>query len=168
MKGKKDFTLITGEDSCNGDSGGPLIKIDSKNEYELIAISSNGYYGVLVGCTGQQTFVRVSMYLDWIQKNMEEFTDPSYDYYLDYETVVMIHEASAYIKPICWLVLWLLFICNVLLELLQYTVLLIGSLLLIKSAWNLAMLPSDKLQEAINDIKNKKKTMRRLLESDKN
>jgi len=53
-----------GQDSCRGDSGGPLT-INSKKNAEIVGLVS---FGVECGST-PGVYTRVSSYLDWISKN---------------------------------------------------------------------------------------------------
>ncbi|CAF1005670.1 unnamed protein product [Brachionus calyciflorus] len=58
-----------GVDSCQGDSGGPLYvrdQIDSSSRYVVAGVVS---YGIKCGVAGLPAiYVRVSAYLDWIEK----------------------------------------------------------------------------------------------------
>ena len=53
-----------GKDSCNIDSGGPLVTRDYRRGYSLIGVVSFGY-----GCAQPDSYgvyTEVSYYLDWI------------------------------------------------------------------------------------------------------
>ena len=73
---KDDFICASGikpfvEGVCSGDSGGPLMKIDTKNaDTQIIGIVS---MGVKYGCISviPDVYVRVSQYVPWINKNLE-------------------------------------------------------------------------------------------------
>jgi hypothetical protein len=63
-------------DSCNGDSGGPLMLPGSDNSFDLVGIVS---FGSTAGCAQGEypgVYTRVSRYLDWIvDKTGELVTD---------------------------------------------------------------------------------------------
>uniref|UniRef100_A0A669QZQ2 Enteropeptidase n=1 Tax=Phasianus colchicus TaxID=9054 RepID=A0A669QZQ2_PHACC len=61
-----------GVDSCQGDSGGPLMSEDG-NQWVLVGVTSFGYECALAQRPG--VYVRVAMFVDWIQKII---------YYLDF------------------------------------------------------------------------------------
>ena len=59
-----------GKSPCFGDSGGPLVCGDDKNRAVLTGIVSHG----LKDCGSEAlpaVYTRVTHYLSWIQKNME-------------------------------------------------------------------------------------------------
>ena len=68
------------------------------HNYQVVGVASNMFYGI--SCTGQTVFARVSMYVPWIEKNVDEFVDSHYDYYFDYETVTTIISS---VKLIFWM-----------------------------------------------------------------
>ena len=68
------------------------------HNYEVVGVASNIFYGIL--CTGQTVFARVSMYVPWIEKNVDTFVDLHYNYYFDYETVTTIISS---VKLIYWM-----------------------------------------------------------------
>ena len=94
----KHLQLFTG--ICHGDSGGPLMRRDPSrhHNYEAVGVASNIFYGF--SCTGQTVFARVSMYVPWIEKNVDTFVDVHYDYYFNYETVTTIISS---VKIIYWI-----------------------------------------------------------------
>ena len=94
----KHLQLFTG--ICHGDSGGPLMRRDQgrRHNYEVVGVASNIFYGIK--CTGQSVFARVSMYVPWIEKNMDTFVDLHYSYYFHYETVTTIISS---VKLIYWM-----------------------------------------------------------------
>lgn len=57
------------KDSCQNDSGGPLVQRDRKGVYTLVGIVSYG-----TGC-GDETYpgvyTKVASYMDWMEKNMD-------------------------------------------------------------------------------------------------
>lgn len=57
-------TLSDGKDTCNGDSGGPLQKVDDDGVSSIVGITSFG-----ADCGGElpAVYTRVSQYLDWIE-----------------------------------------------------------------------------------------------------
>ena len=62
---------IIGEDSCNGDSGGPLMSqrgSDFKNTKYLVGIVSFGTYRCAEGYPG--VYTSIEYYLPWIKRNM--------------------------------------------------------------------------------------------------
>ena len=107
----KHLQLFTG--ICHGDSGGPLMRRDhTRRHYEAVGVASNIFYGI--ACTGQTVFARVSMYVPWIEKNVDTFVDLHYNYYFDYETVTTIISS---VKLIYWMngnLLWLFLVVDVL------------------------------------------------------
>ena len=63
------FKPITGEDSCNGDSGGPLIaRRDRKSSMFLWGVVSSGTRVCGSGKPG--IYTRVSQFGDWIRANL--------------------------------------------------------------------------------------------------
>ena len=83
-----------------------------RHNYEAVGVASNMIYGIK--CTGQTVFARVSMYVPWIQKNVDTFVDLHYNYYFDYETVTTIISS---VKLIYWMngnLLWLFLVVDVL------------------------------------------------------
>ena len=68
------------------------------HNYEVVGVASNTFYGIK--CTGQSVFARVSMYVPWIEKNVDTFVDLHYNYYFDYETVTTIISS---VKLIDWM-----------------------------------------------------------------
>lgn len=54
-----------GKDTCNGDSGGPLMQQHSDNKWTLVGIVSNGD----AMCTGRGIYTNVSFFYDWIIEN---------------------------------------------------------------------------------------------------
>ncbi|XP_015171014.1 PREDICTED: uncharacterized protein LOC107063621 [Polistes dominula] len=89
---------IIGEDSCNGDSGGPLMKVETVDElpkYYLIGIVS---FGVKEcgNTTSPGVYTRVSRYINWILNNIKLFNkDPILRMYL-FVTVITILYLSTY------------------------------------------------------------------------
>ena len=69
-----------------------------RHNYEVVGVASNIFYGIK--CTGQSVFARVSMYVPWIEKNVDTFVDLHYNYYFDYETVTTIISS---VKLIYWI-----------------------------------------------------------------
>ncbi|MCG7985260.1 MAG: trypsin-like serine protease [Candidatus Thiodiazotropha lotti] len=62
------------KDSCNGDSGGPLMALDGENKLNLLGIVS---FGSIEGCANASlpgVYTRVSRYLEWIDANMNGLT----------------------------------------------------------------------------------------------
>lgn len=63
---------VPGEDSCGGDSGGPLMKVESLNgppKYYFIGIVSFG----ATSCGASKTpavYSKIAMYTTWILNNM--------------------------------------------------------------------------------------------------
>ena len=109
----KHLQLFTG--LCHGDSGGPLIQVDPvyRHIHEAVGVGSLGsLYGI--SCAGKAVFARVSMYVPWIEKNVDTFVDLHYNYYFDYETVTTIISS---VKLIYWIngnLLWLFLVVDVL------------------------------------------------------
>ena len=65
------FLEKQGHDSCDGDSGGPLIAIGKDDTAVVYGIVS---FGPLEGCGTPNfpgVYTRVSVFLNWIQSNME-------------------------------------------------------------------------------------------------
>ena len=52
------------KDTCNGDSGGPLLKLVN-NRWTLMGVVSNGD----VSCSGTGIYINVPFFYDWIQSN---------------------------------------------------------------------------------------------------
>ena len=50
-----------GKDSCNGDSGGPVMQL-LDDSWSLVGIVSNGD----AMCTGKGIYTNISFYLEWI------------------------------------------------------------------------------------------------------
>jgi secreted trypsin-like serine protease len=48
-------------DTCNGDSGGPLIAVNKTGEYYLAGVTSRGF-----GCEGKGVYTKVSAFETWI------------------------------------------------------------------------------------------------------
>ena len=69
-----------------------------RHNYEVVGVASNIFYGI--SCTGQSVYARVSMYVPWIEKNVDKFIDIHYNYYFDYETVTTIISS---VKLIYWM-----------------------------------------------------------------
>ena len=68
------LSLISGEDSCKGDSGGPLLSqrgTDFKNSKYLVGIVSFGTNRCARGVPGLYT--SIEYYLPWIKQNMKTF-----------------------------------------------------------------------------------------------
>ncbi|KAL1461559.1 hypothetical protein WDU94_013444, partial [Cyamophila willieti] len=60
-----------GQDSCNGDSGGPLIwENPNTDRHYLIGVVSYGTEQCGIGSPG--VYTRVTSYLHWIIRNMVE------------------------------------------------------------------------------------------------
>ena len=57
------------EDSCDGDSGGPLMRQDSQKFWFLEGVVSFGNRCVLEGWPG--VYTKVEDYIPWIQKNLK-------------------------------------------------------------------------------------------------
>ena len=110
----KHLQLFTG--LCHGDSGGPLIQADpiygDIRRPVAVGVASNMFYGL--ECAGNLVFARVSMYVPWIEKNVDTFVDLHYNYNFDYETVTTIISS---VKLIYWMngnLLWLFLVVDVL------------------------------------------------------
>ena len=74
MKVKVHDCIFIGKDSCNGDSGGPLLSqrgTDFKNTKYLVGIVSFGTYRCAEGYPG--VYTSIEYYLSWIERNMETF-----------------------------------------------------------------------------------------------
>ena len=71
---------------CHGDSGGPLMKLGPNNHYEVIGVASNLFYGN--GCSGQATYTRTSEFVPWIMRNIDQFQDPYFEFYVSYEQII--------------------------------------------------------------------------------
>merc|ERR1712001_804257 len=72
------------QSTCEGDSGGPLMKINMKSGHtEVIGIA---FFGVK-GCVSVPLhgYVKVSNYVPWIEKNLAEFIDPHISILCDQE-----------------------------------------------------------------------------------
>ncbi|RNA11624.1 transmembrane protease serine 11D [Brachionus plicatilis] len=54
-----------GKDTCNGDSGGPVMQQDRSKRWQLVGVVSNGDSM----CTGRGIYTNVSFYHKWIQDN---------------------------------------------------------------------------------------------------
>jgi secreted trypsin-like serine protease len=52
------------KDTCNGDSGGPLLKLVN-NRWTLVGVVSNGD----VSCSGTGIYINVPFFYDWITSN---------------------------------------------------------------------------------------------------
>ena len=64
--------LISGSDSCTGDSGGPLIYREYANRpWYQVGIVSFGY-GDQCGSKYPGIYTKVGGYLDWIEKHLED------------------------------------------------------------------------------------------------
>ena len=64
--------LISGSDSCTGDSGGPLIYREyTSSPWYQVGIVSFGY-GDQCGSKYPGIYTKVGGYLDWIEKNLED------------------------------------------------------------------------------------------------
>ena len=62
--------LILGKDSCNGDSGGPLIWKDCADDpYYQIGLVSFGTKDCAKGTPG--VYTRVAEYMDWIESKLQ-------------------------------------------------------------------------------------------------
>ena len=62
--------LILGKDSCNGDSGGPLIWKDYTDDpYYQIGLVSFGTKDCAKGTPG--VYTRVAEYMDWIESKLQ-------------------------------------------------------------------------------------------------
>ncbi|XP_042722758.1 enteropeptidase [Lagopus leucura] len=61
-----------GVDSCQGDSGGPLMSEDG-NQWVLVGVTSFGYKCAVAQRPG--VYVRVAMFVDWIQKIIYSYPD---------------------------------------------------------------------------------------------
>ncbi len=58
-------------DTCDGDSGGPLMEFSSNRQWILVGVSSFG-----VGCARAKyagVYTRVTFYLDWIRETMSRY-----------------------------------------------------------------------------------------------
>eukprot|EP00092_Neocalanus_flemingeri_P034504 GFUD01037517.1.p1 GENE.GFUD01037517.1~~GFUD01037517.1.p1 ORF type:complete len:430 (+),score=115.47 GFUD01037517.1:90-1379(+) len=61
---------VRGQDSCNGDSGGPLIgREGAVSPYILVGVVSAGTKTCAIGAPG--IFTRVTSYMDWIVQNLK-------------------------------------------------------------------------------------------------
>ena len=69
-----------------------------RHNYEVVGVASDLFYGI--SCTGQSVYARVSMYVPWIEKNVDKFVDIHYNYYFHYETVTTIISS---VKLIYWM-----------------------------------------------------------------
>ena len=86
------LNLLQLEGICNGDSGGPLMRIDIETgETQILGIVS---MVVKKGCTTviPAVFVRVSKYVDFIKRNLENFVDPHVDIHKQPTLVCLIAE----------------------------------------------------------------------------
>ena len=64
------MTLLAGVDSCNGDSGGPLLyRKDLNSLWYLAGIVSYGTSQCGVGIPG--IYTRVPTYIKWIETNLK-------------------------------------------------------------------------------------------------
>ena len=74
-----------GKDSCNGDSGGPLIcRMDNGYQYQLCGIVSFGHKHCSTTEEGEQfpgVYVRVTEFLRWIEKHTEKPCESGYTCY---------------------------------------------------------------------------------------
>lgn len=67
------FIHITGYDSCRGDSGGPLMKLDTSGEHYWYSAGIVSYGVRICGTKGAPgVYTRTSEYIDWILENMRE------------------------------------------------------------------------------------------------
>ena len=64
---------IPNSDSCNGDSGSPLMAFLASGEVEVIGIVSSGPKN----CNGYRPalFMRISMFLPWIKDSIKEWQE---------------------------------------------------------------------------------------------
>lgn len=63
-------TFTKGKDTCQFDSGGPLLYLDQRlNRYHLVGIVS---YGAACASNYPSVNVRVTSYLDWVVENTQE------------------------------------------------------------------------------------------------
>jgi secreted trypsin-like serine protease len=64
---------VKGKDSCNGDSGGPLMKYHSDGQRQFVVLAGIVSYGnTACGKQGYPgVYTRVSSYLDWIATNLQ-------------------------------------------------------------------------------------------------
>jgi len=66
------------KDACNGDSGGPLVVFRKDKRAEVVGLVS---WGVGCGVAGRPgVYTRISMFIDWIYKIMEENQDSEATY----------------------------------------------------------------------------------------
>ena len=95
---------------CNGDSGGPLMKIDvASGKYEVVGIvashdefiSGNELKGPR-GCLGPkpEKYTRVSAYVPWIKESMAKVSNPDsfMQLYQGYSSVSVGHSLLIYQK----------------------------------------------------------------------
>ena len=59
------------------------MKINLDNHYEIIGVASTG----AKSCCGQAMYTRISAFIPWILKNLEEFEDPHYEFSVTYEQI---------------------------------------------------------------------------------
>lgn len=53
------------KDTCNGDSGGPVMQLNEDKKWRLVGVVSNGD----AACTGRGIYTNISFYYDWINAN---------------------------------------------------------------------------------------------------
>ena len=65
------LNIVSGEDSCNGDSGGPLMVSKNDVRYQIGVVSFGTGKRIPCGAGIPGVYTKVTKFLPWIAKNLK-------------------------------------------------------------------------------------------------